>query len=133
MRPLPLEDQSGRQHQTVCTRTEVYVLAIEVLNTTRFEIVATLVSFEQDNLTSPIKSSFRTIQKVQVEKEIGLFDSFTGSPMVLWRDYWIGSFVRVRPTTYGLFLWNMRETSIFYFEVSHSFLPSPDALNPNSR
>ena len=120
VRPLPLKDQSGRYHQKVGARAEVYVLATDALNTTRFEIVATLVTFEQENLTSPIKSSFRTIQKVQVEKEVGLSDSFSGSPMVLWRDYWIGAFVRVRPTIRGLFLWNMRNNTICYFEVCHS-------------
>ena len=102
------------------------------MDTTRFEISATSVTFEQENLTSPIKLYFRAIQRVQVEEEIGLYDSFSGSPMVLWRDYLIGTFVRVRPTTRGLFLWDMRENSIFYFEVCHSFR-LPGALNPNSQ
>ena len=53
--------------------------------------------------------------------------------MVLWRDYLIGSFARPQPRTRGLFLWNMRENSVFYFEVCRSFFPSPGALNPNSR
>ena len=53
--------------------------------------------------------------------------------MVLWRDYLIGLFARPQPMTRGLFLWNMRENSVFYFEVCRSFFPSPSALNPNSQ
>jgi hypothetical protein len=95
--------------------------------------VATSVTFEQENLISPIKLSFRTIQRVPVEKGISLSNSFSSSPMVLWRDYLIGSYFRAQPRTGGLFLWSMTENSIFYFEVCHSFFPSPGALNPNSR
>ena len=95
--------------------------------------MAALVTFEQENLTSPIKLSFRTIQRVPVEKGTSLPNSFSAGPMVLWRDYLIGSFVRARLRTQGLFLWNMKEKSIYYFEVCHTFFPSPSALNPNSR
>src|SRR5258706_337090 len=95
---------------------------------TRSEIVATSVTFEQENLISPIKVSFRTTQRVTVAKGISL--SNTSSPMVLWRDYLIGSYFG---KTGGLFLWNMTENSVFYFEVCQSFFSSPGALNPNSR
>ena len=53
--------------------------------------------------------------------------------MVLWRDYLMGSYVRAQSSTRGLFLWSMKENSVFYFEVCHSFFPFPDALNPNAR
>ena len=55
------------------------------------------------------------------------------SDSVLWRDYLIGSFDMVPLSTYGIFLWSMRENSIFYFEVCHSFFSPLGALNPNSR
>ena len=95
--------------------------------------MATLVTFEQENLVSLIKLSFRTIQRVQIEKGICLSTCFFNNPMVLWHDYLIGTFSRQQPRTQGLFLWSMAENSIFYFEVCHSFFRSPGALNPNSR
>jgi len=95
--------------------------------------VATLVTFEQESLVSPIKLSFRTIQRVTVEKGIFISKHFSSDPMVLWHDYLIGSYVRARHRKRGLFLWSMTEKSIFYFEVCHSFFSSPGALNPNSR
>ena len=100
---------------------------------TRFEIIATLVTFEQENLTSPIKLSFRTIQKLPIEKGISLKYNLFCTPTVLWHDYWIGSFMRAQPRTRGLYIWSMRENSIFYFEVCYSFFPFPGGLNPNSR
>jgi len=98
----------------------------------RFEIVATSVTFEQEDLISPIKLSFRTIQRAQVEKGAYLSDRFSKGPMVLWRDYLIGSYFKTQPGTGGLFLWSITDNSIFYFEVCHSFFSSPGALNPNS-
>ena len=95
--------------------------------------MATSVTFEQENLISPIKMSVRNIQRAKVEKGILLSSSFSCMPMVLWRDYLIGSYFRLRPWTGGLFLWSMTENTIFYFEVCHSFFPSSGALNPNSR
>ena len=100
---------------------------------TRFEIVATSVTFEQESLTSPIKLSFRTIQKLPVGRGVSLSYSFSCSPTVLWHDYLIGSFTRAWPRTRGLYIWSLGENSIFYFEVCHSFFPFPRALNPNSR
>ena len=97
---------------------------------TRFEIVATLVTFEQENLTSSIKVTFRTIQRAPIERGTSLSDYVSGSPKVLWRDYLIGSFVRSQARTHGIFLWSMRKNSIFYFEVCEPLLPSPDALKP---
>ena len=79
---------------------------------------------------SPIKLSFRTIQRVPVEKGTRLSNTISSNPMVLWRDYLIGSYFRARG---GLFLWSMKEKSIFYFEVCHVSFSSPSALNPNSR
>ena len=52
--------------------------------------------------------------------------------MVLWHDYLIASFARREPVTDGLLLWSMRENTVFYFEVCHSFFPLPGVLNPNS-
>ena len=75
--------------------------------------MATSVTVEQESITSPIKLSFRTTQKVLVD--IG--DPF-GSHMVIWRDYLIGTYGKVQ--TYGLFLWNLRENTTFYFEVCRS-------------
>ncbi|SRR5258706_14119575 len=96
-------------------------MTTEALDTTRFEIVATSVTLEQENLISPIKLSFRTIQRVPVGKGISISNCFSSSPMVLWRDYLIGAYFM---TTGGLFLWSMTENSIFYFEVCHlSFRP----------
>ncbi len=92
--------------------------------------MATSVTFEQENLISPIKLSFRTIQGVTVAKEISHLNDVSHSPVVLWRDYLIVSYYK---PTHGLFLWNMTENSLFYFEVCHSFFSSPGALNPNSR
>ena len=100
---------------------------------TRVQIVATAVTFEQENLISPIKMSFRTIQRATVEKGILLSSNFFRMPMVLWRDYLIGPYFRQQPCSGGLFLWSMTENTIFYFEVCHSFFPSSGALNPNSR
>ena len=100
---------------------------------TRFEIVATLITFEQENLISPIKLSFRTIQRVLIENGYSYSNNCFTCPMVLWRDYLIGTFERPQPGTHGLFLWNMRENSLFYFKVCHSFFPSLSALNPISR
>jgi len=91
--------------------------------------VATSVTFVQETLISPIKLSFRTTQRVPVEKGISL----SNNPMVLWRDYWIGSYFRAQPWARGLFLWSMTENYIFYFEVCHSFFSSSGALNSNSR
>ena len=99
----------------------------------RFEIVATSVTFEQENLISPTKLSFRTIQRVSMEKEPSLSNGSSTSPMVLWHDYLIGSFARAQSRTHGLFLWSMSANSLFYFEVCDSFFPSPGALNPISR
>ena len=129
VRPLPLEDQPGGHRQRVCIRAGIYILTTETFDTIRIEIVATSVTLEQENLTSPIKLSFRTIQKVPLEMGTSLSDSFS---TVLWRDYLIGSFVKARalPRTCGIFLWSMRENSILYFEVCHSFFPPPGALNP---
>ena len=84
---------------------------------TRFEIVATSVTFEQESLTSPIKLSFRTIRSVPIEKEISVSNNSYTSPMVLWHDYLIGTYVEKQLRTHGIFLWSMRENSIFYFEV----------------
>ena len=95
--------------------------------------MATSVTFEQENLISPIKLSFRIIQRVTIEKGTSLSNSSSTSPMVLWRDHLMGSYVRAEPRTHGLFLWNMRENSIFYFEVCHFFFPSLGVLNLNSR
>ena len=104
------------------------MLSTETFDTIRIEIVATSVTLEQDNPTSPIKLSFRTTQRAPVEMATSLLDP------VLWRDYLIGTFrARAPPRTCGIFLWSMRENSIFYFEVRHSLFPSPGALNPNSR
>ena len=100
---------------------------------TRFEIVATLVTFEQENLISPIKLSFRTIQRVSIEKGPSLSNNSSTRPIALWRDYLIGSFARPQPRVRGLFLWNMKENTIFYFKVCHSFFPSLGALKPISR
>ena len=98
-----------------------------------FEIVATSVIFEQENLDSPIKLSFRTIQRLPIERGTTLSNCFSSDSMVLWRDYLIGPFTREQSRTRGLFLWSMTENSIFYFEVCHSFFPFPGALNPSSR
>ena len=95
--------------------------------------MATLVTFEQENLFSPITLSFRTIQRISVGKGISLLDNFPRDRMALWRDYLIGTYGRAQHRTCGLFLWNVTENSIFYFEVCHSFFPSPGSLNPNSR
>ena len=92
--------------------------------------MATSVTFEQENQT---KLSFRTIQRVSIEKGTSLWNTPSTSQMVLWRDYLIGSYVRAQTRTHGLFLWSTRKNSIFYFEVCHSFFPSPGVLNPNSR
>ncbi len=99
----------------------------------RFEIVATSVTFEQEDLISPINLSFRTIQRVPIEKGAYLSNRLSKSPMALWRDYLIGSYSRAQPGTGGLLLWSITENSISYFEVCHSFFSSPGALNPNSR
>ena len=109
------------------SRAGIYILTTETFDTIRIEIVATLVTLEQENLISPIKFSFGTIQRVPLEMGTSPWDS------VLWRDYLIGSFDTAPPRTCGIFLWSMRENSIFYFEVCHSFFPPPGALNPNSR
>ena len=93
--------------------------------------MATSVTFEQENLISPIKLTFRTIQRVPVDK--GIFLNFSNSLMALWRNYLIGSYYTARPWSHGLLLWSMTEKSIFYFEVCHSFHLSPGTLNPNSR
>ena len=103
------------------------------MDTTSFEIVATLVTFEQENPASPTKLSFRTTQRVQIETGTSLSNNAFISPMVLWRDYLMGSYVRAQSRTHGLFLWSMSENSIFYFEVSHSFFSFPGALKLNSR
>jgi len=52
-------------------------------------------------------------------------------PMVLiWRDYFIGSYRRVsNKRTYGLLLWSLRENVTSYVEVCNSFLRSLDASN----
>ena len=90
--------------------------------------MATSVTFEQEDLISRIKLSFRTIRRAPLEK-----GSFSSRRMVLWRDYWIGSYSRAQPWTGGLFLWSMTEDSIFYFEVCNSFFPSSGALNLSLR
>ena len=94
---------------------------------TRLELVATSVTFEQENLTSPIKLSFRTIRRVPIEKGTSLSGNAFNHPMVLWRDYVIGLYVKEPIRTYGIFLWSMRENSIFYFEVCNlsSYLQAP--------
>ena len=89
--------------------------------------MATLVILEQENLTSPIKLSFRTTRKVPLEMGTSPRDG------ILWRDYFIGSFVGAQRRTGGIFLWSMRENSIFYFGVCYSFFLPLGALNPNSR
>ncbi len=66
----------------------------------------------------PIKLSFGTTQSVTIEKGLPL-EQFHQQPMVIWRDYLIGSYARAQHTTRGLFLWSMSENSIFYFEVCH--------------
>ena len=99
----------------------------------RFEIVATSVTFEQENLTSPTKLSFRTIQRVTIEGGTSLSYISSESQLVIWRDYLIGSYDKAQPKTHGLFLWSIRENSVFFFEVCHSFFLSQGALNPNSR
>src|SRR5258706_16123863 len=101
-------------------------MTTEALDTTRFEIVATSVTLEQENLISPIKLSFKTTQKVELEKEISLSNRFSDTPMALWCDYLIGTYFGA---TDGLFLWSMTENSIFYFEVCHSVFSSPGTLN----
>ena len=105
-------------------------MTTERLDTTRFDIVVTSVTFDQEDLVSSTKLSFRTIQRISIEKGTYLSNSFSSSQMVLWHDYLIGSFTRPQPRNYGLFLWNMRENSIFYFKVCHTCSPSPSALNP---
>ena len=92
-------------------------MTTDALDMTRFEIVATSVTFEQENLTSPIKLSFRTIRRVPIERGTSLPANVYASPMVLWRDYLIGSYVRPQLMIHGIFLWSLRENSIFYFEV----------------
>jgi len=82
----------------------------------RFEIVATSVTFEQEDLISPINLSFRTIQRVPIEKGAYLSNRLSKSPMALWRDYLIGSYSRAQPGTGGLLLWSITENSISYFE-----------------
>ena len=67
-----------------------------------------------------------------MEGGTSLLNSPYTSMIVLWRDYLIGSYVGAQPKTSGLFLWSMRENTIFYFEVCRSFFPSLGALNPNS-
>ena len=126
MRPLPLEGL----RQRVCTRVEIYVLTTEVLDTTRLKIVVTSVTFEQENLVSSTKLSFRTIHRASIEKGTYFSHSFPNNEMVLWHDYLIGSFAGPQPRTHGLFLWNMRANSIFHFEVCHTCFPSPSALKP---
>ena len=116
-----------------CVLAPRYFLTTEALDTCRVEIVATSVTFEQENLISPITLSFRTVQRILVEKGISLGDNFSSSHMVLWRDYLIGSYFRVQPWSHGLFLWSMTEKCISYFEVCDSFHSSPGTLNPNSR
>ena len=133
MHPFPPENQTGRYHQQVRTRAKIFVLTTDALGMTRFEIVATLVTFEQENLISPIRLSFRTIQKLPIERGITLLCCSSYNPTVLWRDYLIGSFARTQPRTYGLYIWSMGENSIFYFEVCHSIFPFPGASIPNSR
>ena len=106
--------------------------------------MATSVTFEQENLTSPIRLSFRTIQKLPIGNEITLSHKSPCNPTVLWRDYLIGSFssrgrLDNRPMwtinwrIYGLYIWSLAENSIFYFEVCHSIFPFPGASIPNSR
>ena len=90
---------------------------------TRTEIVATSVTFEQENLTSPIKLSFTTTQRVLVEHVTSLSGNVFTHPMALWRDYLIGSYAREQPRTCGIFLWSMKESSVFYFEVCHLSYP----------
>ena len=84
---------------------------------TRTEIVATSVTFEQENLTSPIKLSFTTTQRVLVEEGTSLSGNAYTHPTALWRGYLIGSYAREQPRTCGIFLWSMKENSLFYFEV----------------
>ena len=137
MPPLLLEDRQVRWHREVGTRAKTYFLTTEALGTTRFEIVATSVTFQQENLSTPINLSFRIIQRLQTEKGITLSYSFYNNPIVLWREYLIGSFGAqasgAQARTRGLFLWSMTDNSILYFEVCHSSFPFPGALNPDSR
>ena len=116
-----------------CVLALRYFLTTEALDTGRFEIVATSVTFEQESLNSPITLSFRVIHRIPVQKGISLGNNFSDSLMVLWRNHLIGSYVRVQPWSHGLFLWSMTEKYILYFEVGDSFHSSPGTLNPNSR
>ena len=95
--------------------------------------MATSVTFEQETLISQTRLSFRTIQRITIERETYLSRGFSNSQIILWRDYLIGSYVRVQSSAHGIFLWSMTENSVFYFEVCHSFFPSLGALNLNSR
>lgn len=80
--------------------------------------MATSVTVEQESITSPIKLSFRTTQRVPIEGT-ALIENLCGDAMMRWHDYFIGMCANMR--TYALVLWNLRENTTFYFEVCPSF------------
>ena len=98
----------------------------EAFDRTWLEIVATSVTVEQENVTSPVELSFRTTQELLVEKDTFIVN-LQGSSMVIWHDYLIGAYGKGR--TCGLFLWNLRENTTLYFEVCRSFFLSLGDLN----
>lgn len=132
---MPLEEHleihSDRLRHCVGTSEILYILSTKAFD--RTELVAISVTLEQESLASPIQLSFKTIQEVLMGMEIFPLVDTSGRLMVMWSDYVIGSYARSQNNlTFGLFLWNLRENSTFYFEVCYSLFPSLDALNPNS-
>jgi len=120
---LPLEENSG-----VRTSGQSYFPNTKATHRTGLEIVATSVTLEQENLTSPVTLSFSTIQRTPMEQVTSLY------PMVLiWCDYLIVSYSWVRSKRiYGLLLWSLRENVTSYIKVCNSFFWSLDALNSDS-
>jgi hypothetical protein len=87
------------------------------------------VTIEQGNITSSVSLLFKTIGRTPLEKEIELQDL----NMVIWQDYLIGSYIRTRnKKSYGLLVWNIKETAPYYFEVCQPPSLQPCALNSNS-
>jgi len=120
---LPLEELFGRGGPSlVRTSVQSYSPNTKVTHRTGLKIVATSVTLEQENLTSPVTLSFRTIQRAQIEQGTSFY-----AMALIWRDYLIGSYHNKR--TYGLMLWSLRENVTSYVEVYNSFLRSLDALN----
>lgn len=112
----------------MCIIGELLKQIDEAFDRAWYEIVATSVAVEQESITSPVKLSFRTTQRVPVSKGI-FFNNHRGSPMVIWRDYLIWVYAIPKELTYGLFLWNLRENTTFYFEVCHYSFPSLDGFD----